>query len=69
MRAPMPEPWSTKSPGIEVLTARELSQYLSIAPVTVFKLAQRGTIPSFRVGICWRFWLAAIARWLKERGG
>jgi len=51
------------------LTAKRLSQYLSIAPVTLFKLAQRGAIPSFRVGTCVRFCPAAIARWLRERGG
>ncbi len=51
------------------LTAADLSRYISVSRVTVFKLAKRGAIPSFRVGSCVRFCPAAIARWLRERGG
>ena len=51
------------------LTARQLSELLSISAVTIFKLAKRGTLPSFRVGSCVRFCPAAIARWLQDHGG
>ena len=42
---------------------------MSRGEVTVFKMAKRGVLPSFRVGSCVRFCPAAIARWLRERGG
>jgi len=51
------------------LTARQLSELLSISAVTVFKMAKRGMLPSMRIGGCVRFCPAAIARWLRERGG
>jgi excisionase family DNA binding protein len=56
--------------GVEsALTARELAEILSVSAVTVFKMAKRGTIPSFKVGTCVRFCPRTIARWLRERGG
>jgi len=51
------------------LTARELAQILSVATVTIFKMAKRGTIPSFRVGSCVRFCPRTVAHWLRQRGG
>jgi len=32
-------------------------------------MAQSGRIPSLRLGVAVRFCRAAIARWLRERGG
>lgn len=46
------------------LTARELSKYLSVSTVTIFKLAAAGRIPSFRVGGCVRFDPRRVATWL-----
>ena len=51
------------------LTARQLSEILSISAVTIFKLAKRGTLPSFRVGSCVRFCPRTVADWLRTRGG
>jgi len=51
------------------LTARQLSEVLSISAVTIFKMAKRGALPSLRIGGCVRFCPRTIARWLRERGG
>ena len=51
------------------LTARQLSELLSISAVTIFKMAKRGALPSLRIGGCVRFCPRTIARWLRERGG
>lgn len=51
------------------LTAAELAQWLAVSRITVFKLAKRGTLPSFRIGSCVRFSPVTIARWLRVRGG
>jgi excisionase family DNA binding protein len=47
------------------LTADELARLLSVARVTIFKLAKAGRIPSFRIGTCVRFDPHAVARWLR----
>jgi excisionase family DNA binding protein len=36
-------------------TAKELAGLLNVSPVTIFKQAKKGLIPSFRVGTCVRF--------------
>ena len=49
------------------LTAQELSKWLSVSKVTIFKHAAEGRIPSFRVGTCVRFDPRAIANWLRSQ--
>src|SRR4029077_1186113 len=51
------------------LTARQLSELLSVSALTVFKMAKSARLPSFRIGASVRFCPATIARWLRERGG
>jgi excisionase family DNA binding protein len=51
------------------LTARQLSERLSISAITIYKMAKRGALPSFRVAGCVRFCPSTVARWLRERGG
>ncbi len=48
------------------LTAVELAELLAVSRVTVFKLAKRGRIPSFRIGTCVRFDPRAVADWLRR---
>ena len=38
-----------------VLTLKELSEYLRLTRTTVWKYANEGKIPGFRVGRRWRF--------------
>ena len=49
------------------LKAAELAELLSVSRITVFKMAQSGRIPSFRVGTCVRFDPRAVAKWLRDR--
>jgi excisionase family DNA binding protein len=51
----------------DIMTAQELSAYLKITTTTIYKLAQQGEIPSFKVGSEWRFKRELVDRWL-ERG-
>lgn len=51
------------------LTARQLSELLSISAITIYKMAKRGTLPSFRVAGCVRFCPRTVARWLRDHGG
>lgn len=53
----------------ELMTVRQLSEYLQVHPTTIYKLMRLGRLPGFRVGSYWRFQSAAIRRWceLRER--
>jgi len=39
----------------KLLTVTELSDYLSLTKVTIWKYAQEGKLPAFKLGRCWRF--------------
>ena len=49
------------------LTANELGTILAVSHKTIFKQAQQGRIPSFRIGTCVRFDPCAVAQWLRKR--
>jgi excisionase family DNA binding protein len=49
------------------LTATELAEMLTVSRITIFKLAKRGRIPSFRIGTCVRFDPHSVARWLRKK--
>lgn len=51
----------------EILTAREVADYLNIHPFTVHKYAREGKIPAFKIGTDWRFHKKYIERWIKEK--
>jgi len=48
------------------LTAKEIATLLHVSPITIFKQAAAGRIPSFRVGTCVRFDPRAVAQWLRS---
>jgi excisionase family DNA binding protein len=39
----------------EIMTPKEVANYLRMGVLTVYKYAKQGTIPSFRIGTSWRF--------------
>ena len=51
----------------EILTARDVAEYLHIHPLTVHKYAREGKIPAFKLGMDWRFHKKYIERWIKEK--
>jgi two-component system, response regulator, stage 0 sporulation protein F len=53
----------------EIMTAQELSTYLKITTTTIYKLAQQGEIPSFKIGSEWRFKKELVDRWLENGAG
>lgn len=42
------------------ISADELARLLSVSKVTVYRMAQAGEIPAFRVGRRWRFFPSAV---------
>ncbi len=47
------------------MTAREVAAFLAISPITVYKMAKAGRLPSFRIGTAVRFDSRAVAEWLR----
>jgi PTS system nitrogen regulatory IIA component len=39
----------------KLLTVTELSEYLRLNKVSIWKYAKEGKLPAFRIGRCWRF--------------
>jgi excisionase family DNA binding protein len=39
----------------EILTTKELAEYLKLTTVTIYKYASEGKIPGFKIGSRWRF--------------
>ncbi len=50
----------------EILTVRDVAAYLHCHYSTIYRLANDGRIPAFKLGGGWRFKLDAIDRWIKQ---
>jgi len=50
----------------EVMTVKELADYLRVHPTAVYRLLRTRQLPGFRVGSEWRFNRAAIEQWQQE---
>ena len=48
----------------EILTIREVAEYLKVTEKTVYGLAQKRQIPGFKVGGQWRFRREDIDAWI-----
>lgn len=46
-----------------VLTVQQVARYLNVHRNTIYRLAQRGGIPAFKVGSDWRFNRESIDAW------
>jgi len=51
----------------EIMTVKEVADYLNIHPLTVQKYARAGKIPAFKIGTDWRFHKEYIEKWIKEK--
>ena len=48
----------------EILILEEVAAYLKAGKRTVYRLAQQGAIPAFKLGGSWRFRRAELDRWI-----
>ncbi|MBC2731179.1 helix-turn-helix domain-containing protein [Thiobacillus sp.] len=48
----------------EILTLDEVAAYLKAGKKTVYRLAQQGQIPGFKLGGTWRFRRTELDRWI-----
>ena len=48
----------------EILTLEEVAVYLKAGKRTVYRLAQKGEIPAFKLGGTWRFRRSELDQWI-----
>ncbi|PZO07988.1 MAG: DNA-binding protein [Lysobacteraceae bacterium] len=51
-------------PDSEILTMDEVAAFLKAGKKTVYRLAQKGEIPGFKLGGTWRFPRRDLDRWI-----
>ncbi|MCP4679218.1 MAG: helix-turn-helix domain-containing protein [Deltaproteobacteria bacterium] len=49
------------------MTVRDVASYLSVNEKTVYRLAQKGELPGFKVAGAWRFWKKDINCWIEDQ--
>jgi len=51
----------------DIMTMKELADYLKIAEKTAYRFALEKKIPGFKVGTAWRFRKKEIDAWIAEQ--
>ena len=51
----------------DILTIREVADYLKVTERTLYRLVQDGKLPAFKVGNSWRFRRQDLERWISEQ--
>lgn len=49
------------------MTVRDVAVYLNVDEKTIYRLAQRGELPGFKVAGTWRFQGEDLQRWIDHR--
>ena len=55
------------SMGDQILTVKQVAEYLQVNERTVYRMASAKKIPAFKVGASWRFKQSEIENWIKEQ--
>ena len=50
-----------------LMTIDELAKYLRMKKVTIYKHAQEGKMPGFKVGSKWRFKKSTVDKWIADK--
>ena len=51
----------------DILTIDEVAKYLRVSERTVYEWAQKGEIPSGKIGTVWRFKKSEVEKWVNDR--
>jgi len=51
----------------DILTIKEVAEYLQVTERTLYRLAQEGKIPAFKVGNSWRFRREDLDQWIRDQ--
>ncbi|WP_424953506.1 methylation-associated defense system helix-turn-helix domain-containing protein MAD1 [Comamonas aquatica] len=58
---------STSTSDGEILTIKQVADYLKVTERTIYRLAAAKQIPAFKVGGTWRFSRAEINQWIQRQ--
>jgi excisionase family DNA binding protein len=50
----------------EIMTLKEVAEYLKLAEKTAYRLAAEGKLPGFKAGGSWRFKQSDIENWIEQ---
>jgi excisionase family DNA binding protein len=53
----------------QVMTIRDVADYLDVHPMTIYKHVREGNIPAFKIGTSWRIRKDSIKKWIEENEG
>jgi len=56
-----------KAMADEILTLKEVAEYLKLAEKTAYRLAAEGKLPGFKVGGSWRFKREDVLMWIEKQ--
>jgi len=51
----------------EIMTLKEVAEYLKLAEKTAYRLVAEGKLPGFKVGGSWRFKTEDIDLWIEQQ--
>lgn len=51
------------------MTVKEVATFLNVDEKTIYRLAQKGELPGFKVAGAWRFQRADLQQWIDARKG
>ncbi|MDO3384925.1 helix-turn-helix domain-containing protein [Gilvimarinus sp. SDUM040013] len=51
----------------QILTLKEVADYLKLAEKTAYRLAAEGKLPGFKVGGSWRFKCQDVEAWIEQQ--
>jgi excisionase family DNA binding protein len=55
------------APETDIMTVREVADYLDCHYMTIYRLVKTAGLPAFRLGGNWRFRRSEIETWIKEQ--
>jgi len=55
------------SKGEQMMTIRDVAEYLNVHPSTVYRAIRNDKLPGFKVRRAWRFYRKEIDSWCAER--
>ena len=50
-----------------IMTIKQVAEYLKVSPRTIYKLVKTGGIPTFKIMNMWRFEQSKIDQWIHEK--
>ena len=50
----------------QVLTVRDVAEFMDVHPMTIYKYVKEGKIPAFKIGANWRIRRDSIKKWISE---